>query len=400
MSRNWPTVKLGNVLTPSSREEAVDATKEYRLLGVRLEGRGPFLREVVSGTQTSATKLFRVEKGDFIYSRLFACRGAFGVISEELDGCYVSSEFPMFLPVPGMVDFDFLRYWFQLPTVIALVDEDCSGSTPLTRNRFKEQFFLALEIPLPPLAEQRRIVARIEELAAKIEEARELRQQAQGEAEVLLGCAVSRLCCSSNWATMTVGELVGVDSLRNGRSVKPTGDYGEVRCLTLSAVRGGRIDLRDSKVVPMTREEAEPFLVNKGDVFVVRGNGSKNLCGMAGLVSEDTDSVIFPDLFIRIPIPVQVMLPEFFVAVWNSATTREVIEDKAKTTSGIWKINQGHIISTVIQVPPLSEQRRIVADLDDLQKQADALKVLQAETSTELAALMPSILDKAFRGEM
>jgi type I restriction enzyme S subunit len=150
----------------------------------------------------------------------------------------------------------------------------------------------------------------------------------------------------------------------------------------------------------MTREEAEPFLVNKGDVFVVRGNGSKNLCGMAGLVSEDTDSVIFPDLFIRIPIPVQVMLPEFFVAVWNSATTREVIEDKAKTTSGIWKINQGHIISTVIQVPPLSEQRRIVADLDDLQKQADALKVLQAETSTELAALMPSILDKAFRGEM
>jgi Malectin domain len=232
------------------------------------------------------------------------------------------------------------------------------------------------------------------------QEARSLRQQATEEMEVLLGRSVSRLCCSSNWATMTVAELVGVDSLRNGKSVKPTGDYGEVRCLTLSAVRRGRIDLRDSKVVPMTREEAKPFLVSNGDVFVVRGNGSKNLCGMAGLVAEDSDSVIFPDLFIRVPIPVQVMLPEFFVAAWNSATTREVIEDKAKTTSGIWKINQGHIISTVIQVPPLSEQRRIVADLDDLQKQADALKALQAETSAELAALMPSILDKAFRGEL
>jgi type I restriction enzyme S subunit len=150
----------------------------------------------------------------------------------------------------------------------------------------------------------------------------------------------------------------------------------------------------------MTREEAKPFLVAKGDVFVVRGNGSKNLCGMAGLVAEDSDSVIFPDLFIRVPIPVQVMLPEFFVASWNSATTRDVIEDKAKTTSGIWKINQGHIISTVIQVPPLSEQRRIVADLDDLQKQADTLKALQAETAVELAALTPSILDKAFRGEL
>jgi len=150
----------------------------------------------------------------------------------------------------------------------------------------------------------------------------------------------------------------------------------------------------------MTQEEAKPFLVRKGDVFVVRGNGSKNLCGMAGLVAEDSDSVIFPDLFIRVPIPVQVMLPEFFVASWNSATTREVIEDKAKTTSGIWKINQGHISSTVIQVPPLSEQRRIVADLDDLQKQMDSLKALQAETSAELDAFMPSVLDEAFRGEL
>jgi type I restriction enzyme S subunit len=182
MSKQWPCVKLREVLTPAAREEAVDASKEYRLLGIRLEGQGPFLRETVMGTQTSAAKLFRVAKGDFIYSRLFACRGAFGVISEELDGCYVSGEFPTFVPAAGNVNVQFLKYWFRLPSVIATVDADCSGSTPLTRNRFKENFFLALEIPLPPLAEQRRVVARIEELAAQINEARTLRQQAGDEA--------------------------------------------------------------------------------------------------------------------------------------------------------------------------------------------------------------------------
>jgi hypothetical protein len=52
--------------------ESVDALKEYRSLSVRLDGRGPFLRETVSGTQTPATKLYRVAEGDFIYSRLFA----------------------------------------------------------------------------------------------------------------------------------------------------------------------------------------------------------------------------------------------------------------------------------------------------------------------------------------
>src|SRR5205823_9147152 len=105
----WPTTKLGEVLTPVAREEKVDASREYRLLGIRLEGQGPFLRETVMGTQTSATKLFRVAKGDFIYSRLFACRGAFGVIGNELDGCYVSAEFPSFVPVPGRLDVEYLR---------------------------------------------------------------------------------------------------------------------------------------------------------------------------------------------------------------------------------------------------------------------------------------------------
>src|SRR5439155_6034525 len=118
--------------------------------------------------------------------RLFACRGAFGVISKELAGCYVSGEFPTFVPIPGKVDVEFLKYWFRLPSVIAEVDADCSGSTPLTRNRFKENFFLALEIPLPPLAEQQRIVARINGLAAQIHEARTLRQQAAEEGEALL----------------------------------------------------------------------------------------------------------------------------------------------------------------------------------------------------------------------
>ena len=51
-------------------------------------------------------------------------------------------------------------------------------------------------------------------------------------------------------------------------------------------------------------------------------------------------------------------------------------------------------------VPPLPEQRRIVAELDALQSEVDALKRLQAEIASELDALLPSILDKAFKGEL
>ena len=53
-----------------------------------------------------------------------------------------------------------------------------------------------------------------------------------------------------------------------------------------------------------------------------------------------------------------------------------------------------------VLVPPIAEQRRIVAELDALQTEVDALKRLQAETATELDALLPAILDRAFKGEL
>ena len=56
--------------------------------------------------------------------------------------------------------------------------------------------------------------------------------------------------------------------------------------------------------------------------------------------------------------------------------------------------------SARIALPPLAEQRRIVAELDALQAEVDALKRLQAETAAELDALLPSILDKVFKGDL
>src|SRR5205823_2042048 len=122
------------------------------------------------------------------------------------------------------------------------------------------------------------------------------------------------------------------------------------------------------------------------DVFVVRGNGAKHLVGRAGMITEESPGLIFPDLFIRVPLDQTVLLPDYFVHAWNSPRLRAEIEDTAKTTSGIWKINQGHIAALSVPVPPLTEQRRIVAHLDGFQSKLDALNHHQAETAAELDA--------------
>lgn len=230
--------------------------------------------------------------------------------------------------------------------------------------------------------------------------ARSLRRQAAEEAEVLIKVAAREVFSKSSWNYITIEDLVGRENLKNGKSLKVTDQSSGVSCIRLSALRQGRINCADAKPVPMTKEEAEPYFVHASDVFIVRGNGSKELVGQAGMIEEEVTGTIFPDLFIRVPLDTKKVLPAFFVTWWNSPQMRDKIETVAKTTSGIWKINQGHIASFSIPVLPLSEQHRIVTYLDNLQAKVDALKRLQAETATELDALLPSILDKAFKGEL
>jgi type I restriction enzyme, S subunit len=84
----------------------------------------------------------------------------------------------------------------------------------------------------------------------------------------------------------------------------------------------------------------------------------------------------------------------------NSPIIRESVEAFCTTTAGNIGISATDLKTISIPVPPLPEQRRFVAYLDNLQAKVDALKQLQAETQAELDSLLPSILDKAFKGEL
>lgn len=395
MNRQWPEVPLGEVLSPTAREEVVDGTKEYRLLGVRLDGQGPFLRETVSGTQTSATKLFRVAKDDFIYSRLFACRGAFGVISEGLNGCYVSGEFPTFVPVANRVDVGFLRYWFRLPAVIERVNEDCSGSTPLTRNRFKEQFFLTLKMPLPPLAEQRRIVARIEALAAQIHEARALRHQAAEEAEALIDAAARLILGKPDRQVSDVADvtkLAGFEHTKYLVGALP----GDVILLRAGNIRNSGLELENAATIPSEISDQLPrSQLGAGDV-VMTFIGAK-IGDVTFVTSEHPRLHCGPNVAKLTPKPA--IEQRYLVAALQAPVVQEQIREITKLTAQP-NLSMKTIRLLRLPVPSLPEQHHIVFELNALQSEVDALKRSQADIAVELDALLPSILDRAFKGEL
>lgn len=146
-------IRLGDYLSKNWEVVEVSPEETYRLLGVSLFGKGPFLRETLSGMEIKANRLNRVTKGDFIYSRLFAWKGAFGIIPAEFDGCFVSNEFPTYRVDTSELVPDYLRLYFSRPTVWKEVEKKCRGTTKASRNRFKEEFLLDMIIRVPKTKE-------------------------------------------------------------------------------------------------------------------------------------------------------------------------------------------------------------------------------------------------------
>jgi len=398
MSVVWPTIPLGDVLRRSENVIPLDPEKTYKEVTVRINGKGVVERRLVQGVEIASDRRYKAKSGQFIISRIDARHGASGLIPADLDGAVVTNDFPLFDVAKERLDPAFLGWMSKTSSFVELCKHASEGTT--NRVRLSEARFKALKIPLPPLEEQRRIVARVEELVAKVGEAHGLRQAIANDTHALHSAMASMLVGVSGSNHVRLGDILGKSGLRNGKSIKSGPPETGVRCLTLSALREGRVDVSNSKPVPMQRNDAEPYLVRKGDVFVVRGNGSKSLCGRAGIVMDYADATIFPDLFIKVILPPDLVYSRYFVCIWNSACMRSWIESEAKTTSGIWKINQGHLEAARIPLPPMTEQLRIVGELDALHAELDRVKALQQETTAELDAMLPAILDKAFKGEL
>ncbi len=186
------------------------------------------------------------------------------------------------------------------------------------------------------------------------------------------------------WEWARVGTLLA-EPLSNGRSV-PTQEGG-FPVLRLSAIRGDTVNLADSKPGAWTREAATPWLVRGGDFLIARGNGAIRLVGRGALVAEDgIQDVAFPDTAIRIRVDPRLVGTRFTFRVWNSPMFGAQIEDKARTTSGIYKISQRDVLGFAFPLPPLAEQHRIVAKVDALMALCDDLEArLTAAKNTRAA---------------
>lgn len=401
MSKPWPEVPLTEIAKPISRTVEVIPGQSYRTIGVKWWGEGAYERETIDGSRTAAKTLSLVRQGDLIINKIWVRHGSTAIAGADVDGCAASGEFPTFTLDESRVVPRWLHWQTKTRGFWAKCDALSQGTSG--KNRIKPELFLTILVPMPTLAEQRRVVARIEELAAQIHEARTLRHQAAEEAEALIPRETSSLLDDAGWSSSPLGEILA-EKPRNGLGPQQVLESGGRTMLRINAVSSSAtrfVDMAAAKQVEVADGVAEQFVIQHDDVFIVRYNGDINRVAKPAIYKGANQSrVVYPDKLIRLRPDSSKMTPDFLVFALSSRSVRTQIEELGKTTAGNIGVSGGDAKSFIVPVPPLPEQRRIVSELDALQAEVDALKRLQAETAAELDALLPAILDRAFKGEL
>jgi type I restriction enzyme S subunit len=261
------------------------------------------------------------------------------------------------------------------------------------------------EIPVAPEPEQERIVAKIEELFSELDKGVEslttAREQLKAYRQSVLKAAFSRKLTGSgaaDWTEYTVGQLA--TDIRYGTAKKCSVDPTKTPVLRIPNVASGSIDLTDIKHTDFTADELEKLRLERGDILIVRSNGSATLVGLSALVTEEAVGYAYAGYLIRLRIDKNTILPEFLNLYLLSPMVRAGIERQARSSSGVHNVNSDEIRAIVLRVPPPPIQDQIISTVSKIQSQIDGLEFA---VETELArsnALRQAILKKAFSGQL
>ncbi len=400
MKGDWPIVPLGDVLNLAIDSVEVEPNNYYKISGVYSFGRGLIARGPLLGAETTYKVFHCLHEDDFVISHLKAWEGALARVTSFFDGWFLSPQFSTFRPDPERLEIAFLEWYCKQSRVWDALRNKARGMGARRDSVLPSQF-LSLSIPLPAVAEQRRIVARIEELAARIEEARELRRRAVEETEALIFSARSVFFSeefNKNWPIMILGDVTDIRAgVTLGRRL--SGPTIKLPYLRVANVQDGYLDLSLIKEIEILESELEKWQLQDGDILLTEG-GDWDKLGRGAVWHNEIQGCIHQNHIFRLRVNPNEFDPEYLCSLIGSTYGKNYFQAASKQTTNLASINQRQLKAFKAFKPPLEEQRRIIAYLDSLQSKLDALKRHQEETAAELDALLPAVLERAFRGEL
>ena len=376
----WPVVALGQVAKRVQRPEAPQPGTPYRQIGVRLWGQGAYQRETVDGSEAKYPVFYRVEKDDIIVNKIWARNGSVAVVTADLDGSFGSAEFPTYevdreILLPG---------WFAWFTKTPELWDQCDSLSRGTsgQNRLRPERFLEVCLHLPSLDEQRRIVAKLDKVAALVAERNGVIEAAERDAKAMLSKAFRQIIDGAPYRP--IAEIAPL--VRRLVEIDPDRSYPELGVRSFGRGTFHKPTLDGSK---LTWQKL--FLIQEGDLVFSNIKAWEGAFAVAK--PEDHNRVGSHRYLTCVPVE-NIATPNF---VWFYLQSQEGLEKVAAASPGSADRNRTFglkkLDAITVPVPSLDQQ----CWFDRLQRQIRQVEMLRESAGQEVEALLPAMLDRVFR---
>jgi len=374
MTRAWPLVRLGDVLLRHKDSLDIEDDEGYTRLTIRMNGQGVGIRDKVFGREIGTKRQFRVKAGQFLLSKIDARNGAFGLVPNDCDNAIVTGNFWAFdistdRVVPRFIDL--------LTKTTLFVDYSIKASSGTTNRLYlQEEKFAEQQIELPPIADQEKIVTRIDAVQRQLQAANQLRKSAIAELHALCRTLVLN---DPSTKPMMVAELMQQRPLNVDVEPDVSYQFAGVYSFGRGVFKGGVKTGTEFAYPKLSRIKAGDFIYPKLMAWE----------GALGVVPDECDGCVVSPEFPVFEIDKTKVLPDVFDVYFRDPNTWESLQGGSTGTNARRRrLNPVDFLKLKIPVPSMATQKKLAA----VRLHQKRIQKIQADE--ESSAVLASLLNK------
>lgn len=398
----WRWVGLGEVIEDTQpgfacgKRAGDDGVIQLRMNNISIRGQIDLSSIIRIPATPEQIKKYRLLPGDIVFNNTNSVElvGKTALFYEEKGVFLYSNHLTRLRPKIEILTPVYLTLWLQLHWRQRLFEHICDRWIGQAAVHLEK--LLALEFLLPPLPEQKRIAAKVEELMAEVERARTACEKRLEAAKVLPSSYLRQVFESEEarkWERRGLGEVCDICQYGLTMVATDKGAYPYVRITDFDDL--GNIKIYSMRFVVCDENTYERYALKEGDILFARSSS----VGRTFLYSGIPPKAIFASYLIRFRLNQEIIDPLWVFYFTHSQHYYEFIKQKTHTVSQP-NINAQEYKSLSILYPPLPTQQRLAAELKDKMAYAEKLKASIEKQLDVIKALPQAILKKAFSGEL
>lgn len=339
---------------------------------------------------------YQVRRGDIVFNNTNSMEWVGKTAYYGLDAdCVFSNHMTRIRVYPSVADARYVAgylHWLH-----AVGDAARRAERWVSQAAIDQETLAGLRIPLPPLAEQARIVEILDEAASL----RDLRRQADDKAREFLPALFQSMFGDPagngyQWPVIRLGDEDLLDDLSYGTSAKCSSDPNAgVPVLRIPNVIGGAVDLSDLRYAKLPTGEQPGVLLQEGDVLFVRTNGNRDYVGRCA-VFEESGTFAFASYLIRARPNPKRLQPWYLSIYLQTQTGRRHMDRYIQSTAGQSNLGMPGIRNVPVRLPPLEIQMQFVRHVRD----AEDFRAASRTAQEAAGRLVQQLAARAFTGEL